>query len=208
MRADVRRTWGEPSSVGRGVTPAGVTLAFSALWGRRTPSTVSSSPRSCPARTSACVGAVAGRLAGSRYSLLIRGFPGPWGRGGGVLGRGHAEGGNPPGWVQDPGASDARSCGYAPGAPSLWGWEGTGATLRPTLAWTQGADSAVPYKPLWSPGLLKPSVGDPADSEEGCCSTPFFLGRKNIPLALVLFGIDLFQVPGTHLHGDYVFSRS
>ena len=67
---------------------------------------------------------------------------------------------------------------------------------------------AVPYRPLWSPGLLKPSVGDPADSKEGCCSTPFFLGRKNIPLALVLLGIDLFQVPGTHLHGDCVFSRS
>lgn len=88
------------------------------------------------------------------------------------------------------------------------GGEGTRATLRPTLAWAQVADSAVPYRPLWSPGLLKPSVGDPADSEEGCCSTPFFLGRKNIPLALVLLGIDLFQVPGTHLHGDCVFSRS
>lgn len=124
MWADDRGTWGEPSSVGRGVTPGGVTLAFPALWGRRTPSTVSSSPRSCPAQTSASVGAVAGRLAGSRYLLLIRGFPGPWGGGWGPLGRRHAEGGNPPGWVQDPGASNAQSCECAPGAPSLWGWGG------------------------------------------------------------------------------------
>lgn len=90
-------------SVGKRVTPGGVTLAFPALWGRRMLSTVSSSPRSCPAKTSASVRAVAGRLSGSRYSLLIRGFPRLWGGGCGPLGRGHAEGGNPPGWVQDPG---------------------------------------------------------------------------------------------------------